>query len=233
MHALRMHRVQTQPRVSAHKLGLYTVADARERRAIVKDQMRPREYAQLRYAEAREAMIDHLMDEEADGTDLFMFMEYMGSGYMGSRFATQNAALCIESLGCFLQHRDPSLFKDMVRERGRDDAPPMLVDGVLVDVQPDLVLRGENRNGKPIVGGIKLHLSKHQPLEDAGLNMATLLSSYLTQRVARPGEAVSPRRCVVWDVFAQKMYCAPRSTANRMRVMEACCEEISFRWRAA
>lgn len=233
MQALRMHRVVTQPRVSAHKLGHYTVANARERRAIVKDQMRPREFAQLRYVEAREAMIDHLMDTEADGSELFLFMEYMASGYMGSRFATQNAALCIESLSCFLQHRDPGLFKDMQRERGREDAPPMRVAGVLVDVLPDLIVRGENRNGKAIMGALKLHLSKRQPLdEDSAQNMASLLSVYLNQQVSRPGESVSWKHCMVWDVFAQKMFIAPRSTTNRLRVMEACCEEISFRWRA-
>jgi hypothetical protein len=233
MQALRMHRVQTQPRVAAHKLGGYTIADARERRAIVKDQMRPREFALMRYAEAREAMIDHLMDESADGTELFMFMEYMASGYMGSRFATQNAALCIESLSCFLQQRDPTLFKGMRRERGRDDAPPMRLGGVLVDVAPDVLLRGENRNGKPIVGALKLHLSKRQALDsDAGQNMAALLAAYLSQQIARPGEAVSEKRCMVWDVFGQKLYCAPRATTNRLHVMEACCEEIAFRWLA-
>lgn len=233
MHALRMHRVQTQPRVSAHKLGLYTVADARERRAIVRDQMRPREFALLRYAEAREAMVDHLMDERSDGSELFLFMEYMASGFAGSRFATQNAALCIESLGCFLQRRDPDLFKELRRERGREDAPPLKMAGVLVDVQPDIIFRGENRNGKPVVGALKLHLSKNQPLDnDAGQNLATLLSTYLSQQVVRPGESILNRNCMVWDVFAQKRFAAPRSTANRMRMMEACCEEIAFRWSA-
>lgn len=238
MQALRMHRVQTQPRVAVHKLATYTVAAARERRAIVKDQMRPRDFANMRYIEAREAMIDHLLDEESDGTELIMFMEYKASGYMGSRFATQNAALCIESLSCFLQQRDPALFQGMTRERGREDAPPMRLGGVLVDVQPDILIRGENRNGKPILGAIKLHLSKRQPLEsspgqsDAGQNMASLLAAYLGQRVARPGETVSPRRCLVWDVFAKKMFCAPRAITNRLHEMEACCEEIAFRWRA-
>jgi hypothetical protein len=62
--------------------------------------------------------------------------------------------------------------------------------------------------------------------------MASLLSVYLNQQVSRPGESVSWKHCVVWDVFAQKMFIAPRSTTTRLRVMEACCEEISFRWRA-
>ena len=44
MRALRAQQVLTVPRVAVHKLGLYTTADARQRRAIVKDQKRPREF---------------------------------------------------------------------------------------------------------------------------------------------------------------------------------------------
>ena len=234
MRAFTAHRMQTQPHVAAHKLGLYTAADARKRRAIVKDLMRPREFAQQRYYDAREAMIDHLLDGESDGYDIFMLIEYLASGFVSSNWASQNAALCIESLGAFLKRRDHAMFSGFRRDRGSDEAPPVWLAGVGVDVQPELILHGENRSGKPIVGAIKLHLSKTQPLEqETGENIASLVAAHLEQHIARPGEVVSLRHCYVWDIFTQQIVTGPRDARTRVAMMEACCEEIAYRWRAA
>lgn len=234
MRALRAQSVQTTPRVALHKLGLYTTADARQRRAIVKDQKRPREFAAMRYFDAREAMIDHLLDGETDPAALFLVIEYLASGYLGSGWASQNAALCIEALSHFLRWTDYSPWKGMTLERGPEDPPPVSLCGVWVDVQPDIILRGENRNGRPIVGAIKLHLSKTQPLDaEAGRNIAAMLQHYATSTLARPGEIASASRCLIWDVFEGRIHTAPKAFLNRIHVMEACCEEIAFRWQAA
>lgn len=233
MNALRLHRLRPEPRIAGHKLGLYTGADARERRAIVKDQMRPKEFAQLRYFDAREAMVDHLLNGDEDAEEMFMMIEYLASGYHNTSWAAQNAALCIESVGCFLKKRDFSMFQGMILSRGPRNPPPMQLGGVLVDVEPDLILRGENRNGKPVVGAIKLHLTRTQPLDpEQGKNYAALLFAYLKQHGVRPGETVSPRRCYVWDVFREAIIPAPQATTRRIQNMEACCEEIAFRWRS-
>lgn len=231
MRALRLHRIRPEPRIAGHKLGLYTNADARERRAIVKDQMRSKEFAQLRYLDARDAMIDHLIDGEQDATELFMMIEYLASGFHTTPWSGQNAALCIEALGAFIKKRDLSRFDGMTMVRGDANPPPMKLGGVLIDVEPDIILRGDNRNGKPVVGGLKLHLSRTQPLdEEQAKNYATLLASYIKQNALRPGESLSERRCFVWDVFAERIVTAPRALNRRLQNMEACCEEIGVRF---
>lgn len=234
MRALRAQQVQTVPRIAMHKLGLYTTADARQRRAIVKDQKRPREFSAMRYFDAREAMIDHLLDGETDPSALFLVIEYLASGYLGSTWASQNAALCIEALSHFLKWQDYTPWKRMKLERGPESPPPVDLCGVWVDVQPDIILRGENRNGRPIVGALKLHLSKTQPLDaESGQNIAALLHHYASTVLARPGETASASRCMVWDVFSGTLHAAPKANLTRLHVMEACCEEIAFRWQAA
>ena len=233
MLALRTQRVQTVPRIAVHKLGLYTTANARQRRAIVKDQKRPREFSAMRYFDAREAMIDHLLDGEPDPSALFLVIEYLASGYLGSTWASQNAALCIEALSHFLKWEDYAPWNRMKLERGPESPPPVDLCGVWVDVQPDIILRGQNRNGRPIVGALKLHLSKTQPLDpEAGQNIATMLHHYANAALSRPGESASTSRCMVWDVFSGKIHTAPRAGLNRIHVMKACCEEIAFRWQA-
>ena len=68
---------------------------------------------------------------------------------------------------------------------------------------------------------------------EAGQNIAALLHHYATCNLSRPGETASASRCMVWDVFSGKIHTSPKSSLNRLHVMEACCEEIAFRWNAA
>jgi hypothetical protein len=84
------------------------------------------------------------------------------------------------------------------------------------------------------VGALKLHLSKTQPLDaESGQNIAAMLHHYADTTLARPGETASASRCIVWDVFSGSLYTAPKANLSRLHVMEACCEEIAFRWQGA
>ena len=122
----------------------------------------------------------------------------------------------------------------MKLERGPESPPPVDLCGVWVEIGPDIILRGENRNGRPIVGALKLHLSKTQPLDaESGQNIAALLHHYASTSLTRPGETASAGRCMVWDVFSGTLHSAPKANLTRLHMMEACCEEIAFRWQAA
>ncbi len=233
MHALRAHRIHTLPQIAAHKLGIYTTANARMRRSIVKDQKRPREFAAMRYFDAREAIIDHLLDGGEDLRDIFIVIEYLASGFLGSNWSSQNAALCIEALSSFLKHpRNKERLKGLTLSRGPEEAPPIQLGGVRIDIEPSILIHGENRNGKPIVGALKLHFSKTRPLDmESGHNVAALLHRYVSEHVVRAGESPEPRLCMIWDIFTGQLFTAPRAHLRRLTLMEACCEEIAFRWR--
>lgn len=77
------------------------------------------------------------------------------------------------------------------------------------------------------VGAIKLHFSRSAPLSAEGLQYAaTLVHECLAEGEDHPSKA----RCFCVDVFGQKIETVPRAVKDRMKNLEAACEEIVERW---
>lgn len=223
--------VRRAPRISVTKLGEYMTAGVVRRRAIVRDQKRPRAVIVARYSRARRVIVDHLTTGR-DKHQLIDTIEDIEGQPTRSKWHAQDQLLSVQALDHFL---DVELPFDTWQVRRCPGNPPKLdVGGVQVSVRPDLLVRGSTAHGSPWFGAVKVHLSKGFALNDVSAQYsATALHQWVDQYLATPDSPANPRACLVIDVFAQSVWRAPHAHRRRRAHLEAACEEIASRWPVA
>lgn len=230
-----MSNVQPQtrknPRISVTKLGEYMTASVVRRRAIVRDQKRPRPVIVARYNTARRVIVEHLSGA-ADKHRLIDTIEDLDSQQPTSKWHAQDQMLSVEALDHFFDVQLP--FDTWQVQRCPGNPPKLDVNGVAVSVRPDLLVRGVNRAGAAWFGAVKVHISKGFALnETAAQYSATAVHQWAEQHLATPTTPVNPLGCVVIDVFSQSVWTAPTANQRRRAHLAAACEEIALRWTVA
>ena len=221
---------RVEPRISVNKLGEYLVATPVRRRSIILNQKRPSTFIAARYREAVEAMISFLERGAIDDDIIYKAIDGLSEKPVVGDFQEQDRDLSIEALASFLDMVDDIELDGLACRRGETDPPPMDICGVYVSVRPEIVLTGTNRGGGNMVGVIKIYLAKTHPLtEDAGSYVGTVLQRFASEWLASYGD-VDYRKCHTLDVFAQKIYSAPRAYRRRQNDIDAACTEISRIW---
>jgi hypothetical protein len=220
---------RTLPRISVNKLGEYMTATPSRRRLIIRDQRRPKGFLVPRYNEAQAAIVSYLTSQERDVAPLLAEIERLHSLAAESSWEAQRNISCAEALEAFLDLVDnlPSGVK-LAPGPGR---PPLLTYGeVLVSVRPELLAEGTNRQGESTIGAWKLYFSKTTPLSpEGGRFVATAVADFAERFLALTATA-DYRLCLAIDVFAGKIYTAPRARTRRRNDLAAACDEIARAW---
>ena len=221
-------RVRHEPRISANKLGEYLFARPGRRRTIIKEQKFPPTFMAARYKPAREAILDSLAGNSSFD-DLALTAEQLLREPAASDYRAEQAQCCADAIHDFLDLAPDLELEGLTVER-QNDRTKLTVAGVQISVYPDLILRGQNRRGEPIVGALKLHFSKnHKHSDQAAEYVATLLRQHVEQFWGEDA-AVHPALCRVVDVFGGTVHEAPKAFRRRWKDIEAACEEIRVRW---
>jgi hypothetical protein len=94
---------------------------------------------------------------------------------------------------------------------------------VAINVRPEILLRSVDRDGMMRSGLLKLYFSKHAPLDEAsGQYLTTVLQLFAEQHLKQRGE-VDPRLVRVFDVFAGKVFVAPKTQQRRLGDVRLAC----------
>jgi hypothetical protein len=107
----------------------------------------------------------------------------------------------------------------------------MTIQGVEISVRPEIILRGQGRDGRLLLGAMKVHFPRTFPLnsDSAGI-ISAILQRYTRDCLARDGEEPFAPYCSVVDVGSQRFHPGVRATTNRMREVEAECRNIAAIW---
>ena len=223
---------RTHPRISINKLGEYVTARPRRRRRVIHDQKYPPTFQVTRYNQAQSAMSKFLANAGEDKL-IHDTIEELANAEPKSTWDAERIQSCTNALDSFLKVYDPTLIEGYKVEVGEPRPPKLEIAGVQVSVRPDLILRGTDRKGNPTVGAIKLYIAKTKPLDDeSGLIIATSVHQYI-EHISPDDVKVPLQASMVVDVFAQKIYHAPRAYISRRKDIEAACEEVARAWSAA
>lgn len=220
---------KADPRITVSKLGEYLDSSPIRRRRIVINQKRPTEYVIGRYHEALDAMTEYFI-RGRDEQIIHHATERLAIKPVESEFEEQDRDLSIKALEIFLEVVASLDLRELLPERGEPDPHPLNVSGVTIDVQPEVVLFGHDRDNNPSVGAIKLYLSRTHPLSETAADyVGSLLHYYLTQRLSDRGRPDN-RICFTIDVFAGAIYRAPKAYKRRLTYIRAASEEIARSW---
>lgn len=224
-----MAEIRENPCVSVNKLGQYLTATPALRKRIIHAQKNPPDPQYLRYPEAAQAIVEYLCGGR-DEVILRYHQRRMLNAKAETDFDAHRLVLCAEALQCFLASADELALTNAVASPTDAELPPMALSGVMINVRPELILRSVDRHGQMHSGLLKLYFSKHTPLtEQSGQYIATVLHMYAEQHLQQRGP-VDHRLVRVFDVFAGKVYVAPKAQQRRLGNLELACAEIAACW---
>lgn len=216
------------PCVSVNKLGQYLTGTPSLRKRIVHAQKHPVDPQYLRYPAAAQAITEYLC-EGRDEVILRYHQRRLLNAQPESDFDAHRLALCAEALQRCLAASD-DLTSHAIASPADMDPPPLELAGVAVKVRPEVLLRSVDTRGQMRSGLLKLYFSKHAPLDErAGQYIATVLQHFAEERLEQRGP-VDPRLVGVFDVFAGRLFMAPKARQRRMNDVVLACEEIAGRW---
>ncbi|OPZ48086.1 MAG: hypothetical protein BWY92_01644 [Firmicutes bacterium ADurb.BinA052] len=216
-------KVRDLPRVSLNVLSEYLVASPNRRRRLIEEQKKPRTFRVVYYSEAEESIAAHLVT--GDLAELQKGLEKTKIQEGDTDWEITRKLTCADAIRSFMNLK-LEFSEDYKAERGLDRAQ-LSVGSVSVSVRPEVLLsHGASSSGK--LGGIKLYISKSEPMAAERARFAgAVLLRYLTE--LQRG-VVDYRNCFVVDVFAGKVFVAPRTLKRRWQDIEAACREIALHW---
>lgn len=218
-------------KISVNKLGEYLEANPTRRKKIVFDQKNPAEFIVARYSKAREIACDFFcsgLDDEI----LIKGLDDLEVRENTTEFQENDTQNSIEYLNRLLESslQDFTNLQDFTISKYNGDNPKLIINGVEVSVNPDLIIRGVLR-GKKVVGAIKLHFSKSQSLSsDSAKNVATLLHQFVEEYIMEDNEVVKLELCYSIDAFEDILETAPKSYNRRRKNISDACTEIKLWW---
>lgn len=220
-------KLRVSPRFSLNKIAEYMTAAPRRRRRLIIDQIRIPTVKVVNYEDARRVLVRFFCDPHRapkrllDIAATFRDRAAQNPNEYHSR-CLLSSARALESFAPFSEQIRP---KGVVVVSGPRHGLDVVLGGVRIVVAPDVSLLEPGTERR--VGAIKLHFSRSAPLSAEGLQYAaTLVHGCLVEG----GDYPSKGRCFSVDVFAQRGETVPRAVKDRMKNLEAACEEIAERW---
>lgn len=220
--------LKTEPYVSMNKLAEYVAArSASRRRSIIKNQIVRKPYMTVRYTAGKRVIARFMANPSAGVPQLLTAASSLRDkaatfpeGDDRRKYAVESA----QAVEAFALVAEKIRNRKLLAVVGRNGAE-MEMSGVRIGVNPDVCFleRGTERR----IGALKLHCSKTFPLDAEGLqNAAAILYAYLEGQGDEPVKGA----CVAVNVLTAEYEWAPRAMKNRLRNIEAACEEIAGWW---
>lgn len=227
-------RVRTRPQLSVNQFAQYLEAKGRRRNTILRDQKFPNEVLVLYYKEACDAILEYI--ESGFDEDVFD-NQHSEIGDKPTTTVQQVTRLksCLEALESF-QDLAVDELEDLlegVKIIRAPHNPPngtLQIQGVDISLRPEFFLTKKDKKGNAIKGVIKLYVSKNHELTDYTAKAIGALCLEFLENMGKPEGAPSKDLVLIIDVFAQRIYTAPKATTNIMKDVEATCKEINRIW---
>lgn len=226
-----MQKTRETPRISANKLGEYLVTtSASRRRTIITDQKHPPDVKVIRYRDARPAIARFIAGCQSDPAMIEGPMDLLRMKNPPSDFAQQDIALSIEAMKAALSLSKVVEAEGVKLSLAPLDIEPLLISGVEVSVYPEVLVEGIGKKGEPIVGAIKLNLTKTIPHATTSAGYVnTLLHWMVEEHLADRGEPAASL-CRVVDIHTAIVHPCPAAMKQRKNQIADACQEIADRW---
>lgn len=229
--ALKAPKTHESPRISLNKLGEYLQATPTRRKSIVRDQKKPPGAGIVtRYGPVTVALREYFKIGDKDLlTDTIGKLMTDQSGSDWQREDRQLSARALERVVEMLDQVDLTGAKVVPFPSKAESA--LLVGGVKVSVRPDfLVVLGDDPN--VAIGALKLSHNKQNALDKLGCEyIAIMLARFVAQTF--PNARVNLKRCLSLATPLKVVATAPKSYKAKSEAIDAACEEIAGRWKAA
>ena len=220
-------------RISVNKLGEYITSKAARQRNILYNQKFPADYVTPFYDDASEAIslfIAEGMGRPAILENRIKLLEQTPANTVRQQRRTLANIEAIETFEGMIDKLDLSGIECRL---GSQSPPRMPIRNVDVSVRPDVILtRPPAKKRGQAVGALKLHFPKTNPLsEDMAGYVSAVVTRFCDSYLTDDGVADS-RLCCVVDLASGAVYPGIASVRQRLKDVEAACEQIFNLWPA-
>lgn len=220
------------PKISANKLAEYLVKKAARQRKILADRKYPDEDFSIGtyHRESLEAVTHFVAGGAVDTgiiTNSLNILEQKDTSSIGT---ARRVNANIDALKKFEDMLDEIDLKGGEPELAPQKAENLVFYGVSISVRPEIILRGTGPKGKQLIGAIKFSMTtgfRHNE-ESAGY-VSAMVQEHLKRSVIGDEIVYSPY-CQVIDVGGQAIFPGVKSTLQRLRDIEAECQNIAVLW---
>lgn len=206
------------------------VAKGKRQRQILSDQKFPRDFKGMYYKEATDAIalcIASNMENTSALERALRILEQMPSDKIGTqRRITSN----IDAIETFMTMLDDIDLMGGSPKMGDASPAKLSIMNVAVSVRPEIVIKGQGKSGKKLIGAIKLHFPKTYSLDKEAASFAsTIVQKYCHDLIANDEETYAPY-CQLIDIGSKTVHLGVKSTITRFREVEANCKTIAQLW---
>ena len=218
-------------KMTLEKMGEYLSASPRGRKRVIQELNRKTNLIETDFSEAKNAIAIFIAYGDGNEEVIYSEISRLEKKLAMSELQKEQINLSIDALESFLDVADEVVIKDYEFMREDPSIPTtLLISGVTIDVNPEIILRKMDLETGSQVGAVKIYFSKNFPLsDDAGKYMATILFQYLEAHFADVGVA-DYTNCYIIDAFNQKVFRTPRFNKRYRSDIQAACEEIARAW---
>lgn len=217
-----------KPRISINKLAEYIYASPNRRKKIIEDCQNPNPFITTWYDSVRPFINRFIVERDVE--ILNDALNVLKASNRSTEFREKNIDNSIELIE-FLKTTDLSKLGNYSLELYEKPNSILNISGVDISVYPNHLIRG-NIKGDPIIGGLKINISKTQPLSEDSQKIVSLLIMLYFQGIPEYSDCkVSEKLCLSYDVFKNRLIESPTSKKLRISNIESACEEIAARWR--
>lgn len=214
--------------ISINQLAEFSEATPKRKTKIVENQITPNPVL-LPWYQLAKARIKQSIEQQGDLAPISDGISRLVNQEPEKDWQKHNKFGSIEALQRFVAMKLPSVLKGVDYEILRPKQRQYLINGVLIKVAPEVVVRA-SVNGRTLIGGFKIHIKKkHFSLQQSKL-VANIMYRYLSEVVAKKDEEVLPEYCFCMDVFAERILPANRNEAEKLDTVHGLCDQIKEIW---
>jgi hypothetical protein len=216
--------------ITANKLAEFITAQTPEdRKKIVMALKYPGKSHPVYYSGFHKPARDFLISGGSDATDILKIVEALKTK-TGDRWHTIDSRITTEALHALIRIA-PTIGRLNVSfvNPGKHAKTKLTIEGVDISVVPNLLVHGE-RNGKPLVGALRIFLAKESELSVRGAEIVATLQHMRLLHIASGVRFPDANQCIVLECFQQRITTAPANRDLTMEAITRACREITALW---
>jgi hypothetical protein len=217
-------------RISVNKLGEYITSKAARQRSILYNQKFPPDYVTPFYDDATEAISQFIAGGMERPAILENQIRVLGQAPINTPWQQRRMLGNIEAIETFMGMMDDLDLSGLACRLGSHNPPKMPIRNIEVSVRPEVILSRPAPKGGRQVGALKLHFPKTNPLSEESAGYVSAVSArFCDTYLSEEGDPDS-RLCFVLDLASARLYPGVKSTRQRLKDVDAACEQIFNLW---
>jgi hypothetical protein len=207
--------------ISINQLAEFHFATESTKNRIIQQQLNPNQF-KVSWYQTPKSKVKKCIELGCDLHPIYEGIENLINKQTVNDNQKRKKDISIEALRKFIEIKLPIILRNNKYEIIKTKVKSTYINGVEVIVAPDVIVKGII-NGKTVLGGIKIHISKNKPFDYSQSKIvANTIATYLKNEIADETVEVLPELCFSLDIFSGKIIASTIDKRTDDLIFEIC-----------